>query len=588
MIYAGELGIQYPVKDLYDKALMQMSMAAAKDMYEKGQKRIDDFYKEYGDFISPIQKDMDWYNQNVTGKVRDTINNLYANGVDPLRSAEGRAAVAQLIYSMPVGDIAKLRQSAQNATAFNKAKMELQAQGLYNPLLEPYDGVSMSDYSTLGDDETEGMGVWNRMSPTPYQNMAKFSKDYFDNISPIVRSASKNGISYTIKEITEKDLHNIADQHFNDLVNTPQGQLMYKMYLDQTGGDPTAARQAFNNAVVSGNLDRLKYEDDYNDNYFKRQDLALKAQSNALAREKFNWEKQKYQLEQEGKGEQDLTGISLAQRWYDKATSNAWSADGITKHWKDMRTSYGQFGKQVDKVFYDFGQKQKGKSYNQILQAFENQFSFAMDSKSVAGAIGDTVSGNERVVQATLEDVNKLFGVDDVISNTAGFTRDYRNKDTNEIRSAIEKYGASNTTITPLGTGYGSLRKIGADFNVMPKVHVTVTDASGKVVLSKDAYYNLNLGSETTAGGAYISGYKENKGQGVRQIGKAGVHYDRELNSIVPNDVSYDLSTMRPSTGIREFNMYPNYNNWVGFGVWDTRETNKNLKAGQSEKLGSY
>ena len=572
MVMAYDQWAQMPVKDLYDSQIMAMSIAAAKDMYEKGQKRLEDFNAKYGDFMSPIAKDMDWYNQNVTGKVRDTINNLYANGIDPLRSAEGRAAISQLIYSMPTGDIAKLRQSAQNATAFNKAKMELQAQGLYNPLLEPYDGPSMSEFSTIDD------GVWNRMSPTPYQNMAKFSKDYFDNISPIVRSASKNGISYTIKEINEGDLHNIADRHFNDLVNTPQGQLMYKMYLDQTGGDPIAARQAFNNAVVSGNLDRLKYEDDYEDNYFKRQDLALKAQSNALARQKFNWEKQKYQLEQEGKGETDLQGISLAQRWYDKATSNAWSADGVTKHWKDMKTSYGQFGKQVDKVFYDFGQKQKGKSYNQTLQAFEKQFSFAMDSKAVAGAIGDTISGNERVVQATLEDVNKLFGVDDIISNTAGFARDYRNKDTEEIRNAITTHGASNTTITPLGTGYGSLRKSGADFNVMPKVHVVVKDKEGKVVLTKDAYYNLGLSKID----------KENKSVGPKQIGKPGLHYDRELNSFVPNDVSYDLSTIQPSTGIREFNMYPNYNNWVSFGVWDTRETNKNLKAGQSEKLGSY
>jgi hypothetical protein len=37
---------------------------------------------------------MDWYNQNITGRARVTINNLYAHGIDPLRSAEGRAAVA--------------------------------------------------------------------------------------------------------------------------------------------------------------------------------------------------------------------------------------------------------------------------------------------------------------------------------------------------------------------------------------------------------------------------------------------------------------------------------------------------------------
>ena len=65
MIYAGELGIQYPVKDLYDKTLMQMSIAAAKDMYEKGQKRLEDFNAKYGDFMSPIAKDMEWYDKNV-------------------------------------------------------------------------------------------------------------------------------------------------------------------------------------------------------------------------------------------------------------------------------------------------------------------------------------------------------------------------------------------------------------------------------------------------------------------------------------------------------------------------------------------
>ena len=126
MIYGGDKTFMLPVMDLYDKGIMQMSIAAARDMYEKGQQQIKDFYKDYGDFMSPIQKDMDWYNQNVTGRVRDTINNLYANGIDPLRSAEGRAAIAQLIYSMPTGDIAKLRQSADDAKQYLKSKAVLQ------------------------------------------------------------------------------------------------------------------------------------------------------------------------------------------------------------------------------------------------------------------------------------------------------------------------------------------------------------------------------------------------------------------------------------------------------------------------------
>jgi len=181
-----------------------------------------------------------------------------------------------------------------------------------------------------------------------------------------------------------------------------------------------------------------------------------------------------------------------------------------------------------------------------------------------------------------------LYGVYDIVSNTAGFTKEHRNSTTNSIRRAINTYGASNTTITPLGTGYSSLRKDTGSFSVMPKVRVTITDNSGKIVFKKDAYYDINLQSASTSGGAYLSGYKENIGPGPTQIGKVGSHYDRTTNSFVPNEVHYDLSTITPSTGMREFNVYPDYNNWTGFGVWDTRETNKNLKAGQSEKLGTY
>ena len=61
---------------------------------------------------------MDWYQQNVTGKASEFINSLYDRGIDPLRSAEGRAAVAQLVRTMPIGDIAKIRQSAAAANEY--------------------------------------------------------------------------------------------------------------------------------------------------------------------------------------------------------------------------------------------------------------------------------------------------------------------------------------------------------------------------------------------------------------------------------------------------------------------------------------
>lgn len=61
MIYAYDDWVQLPVRDLYDTNMMQMAISAAKDMYEKGQNQVTDFYKQYGDFTSPFAKDMARY-----------------------------------------------------------------------------------------------------------------------------------------------------------------------------------------------------------------------------------------------------------------------------------------------------------------------------------------------------------------------------------------------------------------------------------------------------------------------------------------------------------------------------------------------
>jgi len=112
--------------------------------------------------MTPIAADQDWYNQNVTGKVRDVINNIYARGGDPLRNAQDRAQISMLMNSIPYGEIAKLRSSAENAKEYLKERAKLEAAGLYNPMTEKYAGPGLDTFSTLDN------GVWNRMSPVPY------------------------------------------------------------------------------------------------------------------------------------------------------------------------------------------------------------------------------------------------------------------------------------------------------------------------------------------------------------------------------------------------------------------------------------
>lgn len=653
MTYAYDDYVQMPTKDLYDTAIMKMAIDAAKDMYDKGQAQMENFYKTYGDFMSPIAKDMQWYGERMNN-VRAVVNDAYARGINLFKSPEGRAIVAQLSHSVDPMKFNMMRQSAENAKMFLKAKAELQAQGLYNPLLAPYDEPSLSDYSTIES------GVWGKMSPTPYQNIATFGNPYFEGMKPNIHRESRGGVDFSVEEINENDLRNVADAHFNELVSTPQGRLMYKYYRDMAGGDsnPNAdatAREMFNNAVVDGQRRRIYRKDDYNDNYYKAEDLKLKRSSNALAWKKFEWDKDKEQQELDikraavrgdngGEGTQE-TGFSLAQRWYDTGLARFLSSDGITKNWWDMADSYKQNATQIYDKAMKFGGKfvsqkptandlmqyytdertadavrnaintpedkrtahqknlvksledkyykdhNKYYSTSEIKTAFKRQYSIGMDTKSVAGTIGDTISGNDRVVQATAANVDRLFGENDIITNTAGYRRKYENKDTKELRDVINKYGVSHTTITPLGDGYASLRK-GGNFTVMPRVRVVVTDENGDVVHQQDAYYDIGLSGMQNKQGAYTGNSK--KYGGTIQYGNAatlqsspsiGYGYKGPARiGFNENNVSFDT---RPEWYEGDFSIYPDYNRWTEYGGWDTRESS-NLKASPTQKLGTY
>lgn len=668
MTFLGlEKPVEYGSRQIFDPTMANMVLQAqrnyvnaVKDDYLRGLAELQDFNKEYADLDSPILADNTSYYNLTKGGIKNMFDEAAKQGVDLLRTPEGRMMVANYIATRPYDKLANLRKSRDAANEFLKARKQLEAQGLYNPLLAKYDAPDMATYDTLQQ------GIWGKMSPTKIVDMATFGNPYYEGMKPNVHKTSKNGISYSIESITPEDLKKIANDHYNELVSTPQGQLMYKYYRDLAGGDnnPNAdlqAREMFNAAVAAGQQRRVYQKDDYDDNYYKAENLRLQRSSNQLAWQKFYWDKNKEQQELDIKktadrdvSDKDLDGFSLAQRWFDKAEAKAWSVNGITKNWWDMKDQYGEFGQNVDKVFYDFGQKIKntsntgtfnqdlynkdlrkaynnanrsgkytqeqmrdgdypkpnkddakyysGNSYYSRIRRYESAFSFDMDPTSVARAIGGpggTVSGNDRVVQATAADISRLFAVNDYISNTAGFTAQHVDTDTKKIRKEIEDNGANNVTITPLGTGYGSLRKIGGNFEAAPKVRVTVTDKDTGEIRSYDAYYDLGLRSATTQGGAYLGNYKEpiisggskDLGNMMAPAPKFGIGDMEYQGPTYIGAVRQEGLTLPEigniKFGTREFNMFPDYNQWSSYGNWDTRESHA-LSAGASKKLGTY
>ena len=183
-----ERPVEYTGYQIFDPTMAKMILDAQDKYfnavyadYQQGLEEMKEFKKEYYDFDTPILADQDWYNRNVTGKVRNFINDAYARGIDLTRSPEGRAAIAQMINSVDVGKVAKLRSSKQAAEDYIKARGVLQSKGLYSPEMEAFvtGGRSLENWNTLGGD-----GIWNRTSPIEAASLLDLTYNSYKNRTP--------------------------------------------------------------------------------------------------------------------------------------------------------------------------------------------------------------------------------------------------------------------------------------------------------------------------------------------------------------------------------------------------------------------
>lgn len=249
MVYSRDQWIQLPVRDLYDSQIMLASINAARDMYEKGQQQLKDFQKDYGDFYSPIQKDMDWYNQNVIQGSRDLINNLYDNGEDPLRSSSGRAKISRWLNNMPTGDINKLKMGSKIAQEYLRNRAMLEAQNKYNDDFEKYvnGGKSIENWDTLKD------GMWTRQSPSEFSTLKAATENWFNNRTPhaltkddVVSFGMPYDKRYDYTGYTYKDLTNVASKNTPGWIGSPIANyyrhIAKQQLLNEGVKDPTNAQ----------------------------------------------------------------------------------------------------------------------------------------------------------------------------------------------------------------------------------------------------------------------------------------------------------------------------------------------------------
>ena len=119
--------VAVPIIDLLDSSMMSQYISAAREQYNQAVQDQKEFAKEFGDLYSPSASLNKAYYDQTKGRVNAGLNYLYQNGIDPLRSAEGRAYIAKIIRETPYDKISKWKTDADNMKTFQKAAASMVA-----------------------------------------------------------------------------------------------------------------------------------------------------------------------------------------------------------------------------------------------------------------------------------------------------------------------------------------------------------------------------------------------------------------------------------------------------------------------------
>lgn len=231
-------------------------------------KALEDFGKsmdKFGDFRSRSNKDMQtWYDETI-GKQMPYIDQM-AKNPDLIKDRAFRAQMQASINNVDRALLSKLKQNAAQFDEYKKMEQQLALAGKGNPLWHNRD---FSNYdSTIQPlfDET----------PIPYMDINELSKPYMDQLKP---GYIKTEGVYDYFGNTKEDLNAVANAHLTDMINTPQGQMHLKMYMQANPNATTNdAIEWFRNAIVDSNIDRtLRPKREMNDMYKLQLQAALTA-----------------------------------------------------------------------------------------------------------------------------------------------------------------------------------------------------------------------------------------------------------------------------------------------------------------------
>ena len=291
--------VAVPIIDLLDSSMMSQYISAAREQYNQAVQDQKEFAKEFGELYGPNANVNKQFYDITRGAVNKGLDYLYQNGIDPLRSAEGRAYIAKIIRERPYAEIANLKAQNESMKTYQKYRAEAMRNGTYDPDFEKFTlgGKTLETW----DPSTDGM--WTREAPSKYSSLKDWTSNLFDNMQleydpELTKQA---GGLYQVYSKSPKKMQQILDANIKDMTKSDLG----KYYLNMYGGDIDALKADIINrnreyTQIDRRADQVKVH--LNDQQFQANEAAKqRAFQREMAKQQHEWDMQ--ELEQKNANE---------------------------------------------------------------------------------------------------------------------------------------------------------------------------------------------------------------------------------------------------------------------------------------------
>ena len=291
--------VAVPIIDLLDSNMMSQYISAAREQYNQAVQDQKEFAKEFGELYGPNANINKQFYEQTRGAVNKGLDYLYQNGIDPIRSAEGRAYIAKIIRERPYAEIANLKAQNESMKTYQRYRAEAMRNGTYDPEFEKFvlGGKTLETW----DPSTDGM--WTREAPSKYSSLKDWTSNLFDNMQLEYddEATKKTGGMYQVYSKSPKKMQQILDSNIKDMSKSELGRYYINMY----GGDIEALKADIidrNREYTQVDIrpDQVKLH--LNDQQFQANEAAKqRAFQREMAKQQHEWDMQ--ELEQKNANE---------------------------------------------------------------------------------------------------------------------------------------------------------------------------------------------------------------------------------------------------------------------------------------------